>query len=156
MNSVCQQWNLQQYVNFRQSSRVSPRGGHPNFYFTQSNFQLSRFLEIWLQQNFAHVMTALLSWHVQNFDVIQSFKFELLPIPKYEVGEVFPWGGISVIFPVCVSISSFCDHLHEINLWLDFRHNNKFYGAWISPKITNHGDVAMHTIKIFETTVISC
>ena len=23
------------------------------------------------------------------------------------------------------------------------------------PKITNHGDVAMHTIKIFETTIIS-
>ena len=54
--------------------------------------------------------------------------------PKYEVGEVFPWGGISVIYSVCVSISSVCDPLHENNFWLDFRHNNKFYGAWISPK----------------------
>ena len=53
----------------------------------------------------------------------------------YEVREVFPWGGISVIFSVCVSISSVCDPLHEIDLWLDFRHNNKFYGVWISPKL---------------------
>ena len=35
---------------------------------------------------------------------------------------------------VCASISSVCDPLHEIDLWLDFRHNNKFYGAWICPK----------------------
>ena len=44
--------------------------------------------------------------------------------------EVFPW-----FFSVCVSILSVCDPLNEIDLWLDFRHNNEFYGAWISPKL---------------------
>ena len=65
---------------------------------------------------------------------VTQFLFGPLNVFAYEVGEVFPWGGISVIFSVCVSISSVCDPLHEIDLWLDFRHNNKFYGAWISPK----------------------
>ena len=67
----------------------------------------------------------------QNKILYQSKK----KITWYEVGEVFPWGGISVIFSVCVSISSVCDPLHEIDLWLDFRHNNQLYGAWISPKL---------------------
>ena len=29
------------------------------------------------QQNFAHAMTAVLSWHVQNFVVIQYLEIEL-------------------------------------------------------------------------------
>ena len=83
---------------------------------------------------------------------------QLVVFDVYEVGEVFPWGGISVIFSVCVSISSVSDPLHEIDLWLDFRHTNKFYGAWISQNYKPWwcNLVTMHAIKIFETTVISC
>ena len=72
--------------------------------------------------------------HIRYISVLEQVGMSFNGI-AYEVGEVFPWGGISLIFSVCVSISSVCDPLYEIDLWLDFRHNNKFYGAWISPKL---------------------
>ena len=56
------------------------------------------------------------------------FKSQCTRSGRYFREEVFPW-----FFSVGVSISSVCDPLHEIDLWLNFRHNNKFYGAWISP-----------------------
>ena len=53
----------------------------------------------------------------------------------YVVGEVFPWGGNSVIFSVCASISSTGVQLHEIDIWLDPRSLNEFYGALMFPKV---------------------
>ena len=53
----------------------------------------------------------------------------------YVVGEVFPWGGNSVIFSVCASISRTGVQLHEIDIWLDPRSLNEFYGASMFPKV---------------------
>ena len=53
----------------------------------------------------------------------------------YVVGEVFPWGGNSVIFSVCASISRTGVQLHEIDIWLDPRSLDEFYGALMFPKI---------------------
>ena len=47
----------------------------------------------------------------------------------YEVEEVFPWGGISVIFSVYASISRVGVPSHEIDFLLDFRCVTEFYGA---------------------------
>ena len=54
---------------------------------------------------------------------------------SYVVGEVFPWGGNSVIFSVCASISRTGVQLHEIDMWLDPRSLNEFYGALMFPKV---------------------
>ena len=54
---------------------------------------------------------------------------------KYVVGEVFPWGANSVILSVCASISRTGVHLHEIDIWLDPRSLNEFYGALMFPKV---------------------
>ena len=53
----------------------------------------------------------------------------------YVVGEVFPWGDNSVIFSVCASISRTGVKLHEIDIWLDPRSLNEFYGALMLPKV---------------------
>ena len=53
----------------------------------------------------------------------------------YVVGEVFPWGGNSVIFSVCASISRTGVQLHEIDIWLDPRSLNEFYDALMFPKV---------------------
>ena len=53
----------------------------------------------------------------------------------YVVGEVFPWGGNSVIFSVCASISRTGVQLHEIDIWLDPRSLNEYYGALMFPKV---------------------
>ena len=53
----------------------------------------------------------------------------------YVVGEVFPWGGNSVIFSVCASTSRTGVQLHEIDIWLYPRSLNEFYGALMFPKI---------------------
>ena len=55
----------------------------------------------------------------------------------YVVGEVFPWGGNSVIFSVCASISRTGVQLHEIDIWLDPRSLNEFYGALKFPKVNS-------------------
>ena len=54
---------------------------------------------------------------------------------KYEVEEVFPWVGISVIFSFCASISRVGVPSHEIEFELDFRYVNIFHGAWIYQKV---------------------
>ena len=53
----------------------------------------------------------------------------------YVVGEVFPWGGNSVIFSVCASISRTGVQLHEIDIRLDARSLNEFYGALMFTKV---------------------
>ena len=58
-----------------------------------------------------------------------------LLIVFYMVGDVFPWGGNSVIFSVCASISRTGVQLHEIDIWLDPRSLNQFYGALMFPKV---------------------
>ena len=59
-----------------------------------------------------------------------------LPIPYvYVAGEVFPWGGNSVIFSVCAYISRTGVQLHAIDIWLDPRSLNEFYGALLFPKV---------------------
>ena len=60
------------------------------------------------------------------------------PMPHiyvYVVGEVFPWGGNSVIFSICASISRTGGQLHEVNIWLDPRSLDEFYGALMLPKV---------------------
>ena len=64
-----------------------------------------------------------------------SNKLYLRQIVLYVVGEVFPWGGNSVIFSVCASISRTGVQLHEIDIWLDPRSLNQFYGALMFPKV---------------------
>ena len=68
------------------------------------------------------------------------------------VGEVFPWGGNSVIFSVCASFSRTGVQLHEIDIWLDPRSLNKFYGALMFPKNKYHSDVTTPTSKMVKTT----
>ena len=53
----------------------------------------------------------------------------------YVVGEVFPWGGNSVIFSVCAPISRTGVQLYEIDIWLDPRSLNESYGALMFPKV---------------------
>ena len=43
----------------------------------KNHFSVVKFLAIRLLQNFTHVMTAQLSWHVQNLVVITVFEIEL-------------------------------------------------------------------------------
>ena len=63
-------------------------------------------------------------WVDENFDIM-----------IYVIGEVFPWGGYSVIFSVCAPISRTGVQLHEIDIWLDARSLNEFYGALMFPKV---------------------
>ena len=78
----------------------------------------------------------------------------LLQIPNILRGrEVFPWGGNSVIFSVCASISRTGVQLHEINIWLDPRSLNKSYGALMFPKVNIIVIfVATPTSKMVKTT----
>ena len=52
---------------------------------------LSKNLFIWSQWKFAHAMTAVLSWHVQNFIVIDSLQWASLQIITYQVRVSYGW-----------------------------------------------------------------
>ena len=77
-------------------------------------------------------------WIIQTWSCekcLPSVEKFLLWSSIYVVGEVFPWGGNSVIFSVCASISRTGVQLHEIDIWLDPRSLNEFYDALMFPKV---------------------
>ena len=50
-------------------------------YFTQIQLSVFHILATEPQQNFVHTTTAMLTWHVQHFNVTESLVFELGSLP---------------------------------------------------------------------------
>ena len=65
-----------------------------NWIIVKIRFALSLILMIQSGHNFAHVMTALLSWHVQNCDLMKPWFFNILlklldKMCKYEMDHLY-------------------------------------------------------------------